>query len=524
MTMTERYTDTDLLPNTPHLTNLAVPHLVEEALQRNEGVLASNGGLVAETGLRTGRSAKDKFVVRNPLTDRSVEWGAINQPVSSAQYEALRERVLAHLHARDVFTLNAAAGADPANSLPIRIVTEYAWHALFAHQLFRRPSAEEKAHQEPEFTVIAAPTFNAVPDRDGTHSETAIMVDFERHEVLICGTRYAGEIKKSIFTVLNFLLPQRAILPMHCSANVGAAGDVALFFGLSGTGKTSLSSNPDRRLIGDDEHGWGPNGVFNFEGGCYAKCIHLSPIDEPQIYNAIRFGAVLENVIIDPATRMPDYDDSELTENTRAAYPLEYIDNIVPSGMAGHATTIFFLTADAFGVLPPIARLTPEQAMYHFLSGYTAKLAGTEVGVTDPQATFEACFGSPFLPLPATTYAQMLREKLNAHDAQVYLLNTGWSGGQFGVGERIKIGYTRTMVRAALDGSLRDAPTYLDERFNLHVPVALEGVPTELFRPRDTWANPTEFDRLADLLAQRFQDNFQRFNAAPEIVAAGPHA
>ncbi len=505
--------------------NLAVPLLVEQALARGEAQLAANGGLLATTGKRTGRSAKDKFIVRNALTEQTVEWGAINQPISSEQFGALRERMLEHLRARELFVLDTYAGADLSATLPVQVITEYAWHALFAHQLFRRPTAEQLKTHVPAFTVICAPTFQAEPARDGTKSETAIMVDFERREVLICGTKYAGEIKKSIFSVLNFLLPQRGILPMHCSANVGAQGDVALFFGLSGTGKTSLSSDPDRRLIGDDEHGWGPNGVFNFEGGCYAKCIRLSRKDEPQIYDAIRFGAVLENVIVDPTTRVPDYNDDRLTENTRVAYPLDFIENIVPSGVAGHASTIFFLTADAFGVLPPIARLTPEQAMYHFLSGYTAKLAGTEVGVTDPQASFEACFGSPFLPLPATKYAAMLRDQLNQHQAQVYLLNTGWTGGPFGVGTRISIAHTRLMVKAALDGTLRTAPTYLDERFNLHVPTSLPGVPDNLFRPQQTWQDQAEFERLANLLAGRFVENFKRFtSAAPELAAVGPRA
>ncbi len=504
-------------------TNLAVPRLIEHALLRGEGELAANGSLVAETGKRTGRSAKDKFVVRNTLTEDTVDWGSVNQPISPERYAALRQGVLGHLQSKDVFIQDALAGAEPAATLAVRVISEYAWHALFARQLFRRPTAEQLAHFAPDFTVLSAPTFQADPRRDGTKSETAVMLNLEQREILICGTRYAGEIKKSIFTVLNFLLPAKGIVPMHCSANVGPDGGVALFFGLSGTGKTSLSSDPARQLVGDDEHGWGDNGVFNFEGGCYAKCIHLSRTDEPQIYEAIRFGAVLENVILDPVTREPNYDDGSLTENTRVAYPLDFVDNIVPSGMAGHPRTIFFLTADAFGVLPPIARLTPEQAIYHFLSGYTAKLAGTEVGVIDPQATFEACFGSPFLPLPATTYAAMLRDKLQAHQAQVYLLNTGWSGGPFGTGTRINIGYTRRMVKAALDGTLRTAPTYHDQRFNLHVPTHIAGVPDQLLHPQDTWSDQASFERLASTLVGHFRENFKRFEAvAPEMVAVGP--
>jgi phosphoenolpyruvate carboxykinase (ATP) len=368
------------------------------------------------------------------------------------------------------------------------------------------------------------PGFKTEPERDGVNSDIAVMLNFDRREVLICGTEYAGESKKSIFGVLNFLLPQRGILPMHCSANQGQRGDVALFFGLSGTGKTSLSSDPERRLIGDDEHGWNERGVFNFEGGCYAKCIRLSPENEPQIFSAIRFGAVIENVVIDPETHVPDYDDERYTENTRVAYPLEHIDNIVESKRGGHANVLFFLTADAFGVLPPIARLTPEQAMYHFLSGSTAKLAGTEVGVTDPQATFEACFGAPFLPLHATVYARMLRDKLERHGARVYLLNTGWSGGPFGVGKRMSIAHTRTMLRAAIAGDLEHTETYTDPLFGLHVPTQIAGVPDEVLRPRDTWQDPAEYDRLARVLAERFVANFDaKFAAqAPELAAQGP--
>ncbi len=505
-------------------SNLPVAALVEHAIRRGEGHLAANGALVATTGKRTGRSAADKFIVRNSATDSLVDWGRINQPFDQEQYDALRARVLEHLQGQEIYALSTYAGADPATRLSIEVWTEYAWHSLFAKQLFIRPTAAELATHIPAFTVISAPHFSAVPLRDGTKSETAVIVDFEHHEVLIAGTEYAGEIKKSIFSVMNFLLPPRRVLPMHCSANVGHAGDVALFFGLSGTGKTSLSSDLDRRLIGDDEHGWGAEGVFNFEGGCYAKCIRLRREDEPQIYDAIRFGAVMENVIVDPATRTPLYDDASLTENTRVAYPLDFVPNATPDGRGGHPRVIFFLTADAFGVLPPIARLTSDQAMYHFLSGYTAKLAGTEVGLgKDPLATFEACFGAPFLPLPAITYAQMLRDKLNEHKSQVYLLNTGWSGGPFGVGSRIKIGYTRAMICAALEGRLAKAETYTDQRFGLHVPVHIEGVPDQLMHPRETWADQDAYESAARRLAERFVENFEKFGkAAADLAVVGP--
>jgi len=504
--------------------NLPVAALVEHAIRNGEAELAANGALVARTGKWTGRSPSDKFIVRNGASEDTVEWGAINQPIDQAHYDALRARVLSYAHDRRMYVLDACVGADPDTQLPIRVVTEYAWHNLFAKQLFIRSNAAELDENPPAYTVISVPSFQAVPASDGTRSETAVIVDFARREVLITGTEYAGEIKKSIFSVMNFLLPEQNILPMHCSANIGQSADVALFFGLSGTGKTSLSSDPARRLIGDDEHGWGDDGVFNFEGGCYAKCIHLRREDEPQIYDAIQFGAVLENVILDPVTRRPDYDDASLTENTRAAYPLDNVENIVPSGVGGHPQTIFFLAADAFGVLPPIAGLSPEQAMYHFLSGYTSKLAGTEVGLgSEPHATFEACFGAPFLPLPAIRYAEMLRDKIRRHGTQVYLLNTGWTGGPFGVGTRIKLDHTRAMVRAVLEGRLDGGATYVDPRFGLTVPEWIDGVPERLLHPRSTWQSQTAYDQAANRLAQRFVDNFAKFGpVADEMVAAGP--
>jgi len=505
--------------------NLAVPHLVEEAVARGEGVLTVKGALVARTGKRTGRSPGDKFLVRYEGSESAerIAWGKVNQPIAPEVFERLLARAAAYLQGRDLFVLDAAVGADPRYTLPIRLVTEFAWHALFAQQLFRRPDAAALAAHQPEWTIIGAPRFYADPEVDSTKSETAVVVDVERKIVLICGTEYAGENKKSIFSVMNYVLPLRGVLPMHCSANVGANGDVALFFGLSGTGKTTLSADPARKLIGDDEHGWSDEGVFNFEGGCYAKCINLSQEKEPQIWNAIRFGSVVENVVIDPMTREVDYADDGLTENTRVAYPVEFIDNAELSGMGGHPRTIMFLTADAFGVLPPIARLTPDQARYHFLSGYTAKTAGTEVGVTEPEATFSACFGAPFLPLAPRVYADMLAEKMTRHGAQVFLLNTGWTGGPAGVGERISLAYTRAMVRAALEGALDDAETYTDPVFGLHVPTHIPGIPDQLLHARKTWRNPNAYDAKARDLTALFMENFRNFEGvAEEVVAAGP--
>ena len=476
--------------------NLAVPRLVEESLARGEGTLTLDGALVAQTGKRTGRSPGDKFLVE--YADREsaarIAWGKVNQPIAPATFERLRARVNAYLQGRDLFVVDAYAGADSRYGLPIRLITEFAWHALFAQQLFRRLDAAGLATHQPEWTVICAPRFYAEPAVDGTKSETAVILDVEQKLILICGTEYAGENKKSIFSALNYALPLQGVLPMHCSANTGADGEVALFFGLSGTGKTTLSADPARKLIGDDEHGWSDTGVFNFEGGCYAKCVNLSREIEPQIWNAIRFGSVVENVVVDPITRAVDYADTSLTENTRVAYPVEYIDNAELSGTGGHPRTIIFLTADAFGVLPPIARLTPAQARYHFLSGYTAKTAGTEIGVQDPEATFSTCFGAPFLPLAPQVYAQMLGEKLASHDVRVFLLNTGWTGGPYGVGQRIKLADTRTMVSAALSGALDQAETYTDPVFGLHVPLHIPGVPDAIMHPRKTWRNPNAWD------------------------------
>ena len=505
--------------------NLSSPELVEASIRREEGFLASNGALVAVTGKRTGRSPKDRFFVSHGESKDQIAWGATNQPVEPEVFDALFDKVRAHLEGREVFVVDGFVGADPTHRIKLRVICEFAWHALFARQLFRRLEPGELDGFSPEFTVVCAPTFDAVPERDKTNSEAFIGVDLDRKQVLILGTRYAGEMKKSIFTAANYLLPQDGVLPMHCSANIGANDDVALFFGLSGTGKTTLSADPERRLIGDDEHGWGDNGIFNFEGGCYAKCIKLSEEKEPQIWHAIRFGSVLENVVVDHETKEPDYDAAELTENTRAAYPLEYIDNFVPEGMGGHAESVVFLTADAFGVLPPIARLTPESAMYHFLSGFTAKLAGTEAGLgSEPEATFSTCFGSPFLPLKPSVYAEMLGERIAKHQARVYLVNTGWTGGPFGVGERMDLDHTRAMVRAATAGELDDVETRRHPIFNLDVPISCPGVPDAVLDPQSTWEDGTAYEQQARQLAEMFVENFKRFqdDVPAEVVDAGP--
>lgn len=505
------------------LHDLPVSQLVERSLDRKEGILTATGALRATTGKYTGRSPQDKYIVEETSIKDKINWGSVNQPISKEVFENLYKKVLTYLEEKDeVFVSKNFAGADKGYRLPIRVVNEYAWHNLFARQLFIRPTQEELITHEAEFTVISAPGFKANPSVDGTKSETFIIISFEKRTVLIGGTEYAGEIKKSIFSIMNYLLPERNVLSMHCSANVGDEGDVALFFGLSGTGKTTLSADPSRHLIGDDEHGWSNTGVFNIEGGCYAKCINLSEEKEPQIFNAIRFGSVLENVVLDE-NRIPDFDDTSLTENTRAAYPLELIPNSVIPSVAGHPNTIIFLTADAFGVLPPISKLTKEQAMYHFLSGYTSKLAGTERGVTSPEATFSTCFGAPFLPLPAYRYAEMLGEKINQHDAQVFLVNTGWSGGEYGVGKRMNLPYTRAMVQAALQGELNSVETVVDPIFGLHIPTRCPGVPDEVLQPKETWEDKAAYDVKAKELAAKFQTNFKKFDKVSELIReAGP--
>jgi len=498
---------------------LSVPQLAEKATSRGEAMLTVDGAVRAETGKYTGRSPKDKYTVEEESTKDQIDWGKVNQPISSEVFDNLYVKVVKYLKERDeLFVFKGFAGADKDSQLSIQVINEYAWHNLFAHQLFIRPTKEELASHVADFTVISAPNFKADPAVDGTASETFIIVSLEKKIILIGGTEYAGEMKKSIFGIMNYLLPQQGILSMHCSANVGEAGDVALFFGLSGTGKTTLSADPDRKLIGDDEHGWSDNGVFNIEGGCYAKTINLSAEKEPEIYNAIRFGSVLENVAVDPETRVCDYDDVSLTENTRVAYPIQYIENIVDPSVAGHPKSIIFLTADAFGVLPPISKLTKEQAMYHFLSGFTSKLAGTERGVTEPEPVFSTCFGSPFLPLPATVYAEMLGQKIDEHGAQVFLVNTGWTGGEYGTGSRMKLSYTRTMVRAAIDGKLNNVETTQDAVFGLHIPTAVEGVPTEVLNPREAWADKAAYDEKAAELAALFNDNFKKFSNVSEAI------
>lgn len=506
---------------------LSVPQLVEKATTRGEAILTADGAITAQTGKYTGRSPKDKYIVEEPTSQDKIDWGKVNAPISSEIFDALYDKVTTYLAEKDeLFVFNGFAGADSDSRLAIQVVNEYAWHNLFVHQLFIRPTAEELKTHEAQFTIVSAPTFKADPAVDGTNSETFIIVNMEKQIVLIGGTEYAGEMKKSIFSIMNYLLPENDILPMHCSANVGEEGDVALFFGLSGTGKTTLSADANRKLIGDDEHGWSDNGVFNIEGGCYAKCVNLSAEKEPEIFGAIRFGSVLENVVIDPETRIPDYDDTTLTENTRAAYPIQAIDNIVDPSVAGHPKTIVFLTADAFGVLPPISKLSKEQAMYHFLSGFTSKLAGTERGITSPEATFSTCFGSPFLPLPATVYAEMLGKKIDEHDAQVFLVNTGWTGGVYGVGQRMELKYTRAMVRAALDGKLNDVATETNGVFGVEMPVAIEGVPTDVLNPRNAWTDGNAYDEKAKELAAMFKENFKKFNNVSEdiINKGGPIA
>jgi len=504
--------------------NLTTPELYEEIARRGEGFISAHGALLVDTGEHTGRAAKDKAIVREPSSDNEVFWGEVNKEFSQEKFDRLRERMMRHASARELFVQDTYAGADPRYRLPVRIVTELAWHSLFARTMFINDDAGEGNHT-PDFTVVNIPSFKADPAVDGTRSETFILMDFAQRLVLIGGTSYAGETKKSVFTILNYLLPRRGVMSMHCSANVGERGDVAVFFGLSGTGKTTLSADPERRLIGDDEHGWSDDGVFNFEGGCYAKVIKLSAEAEPDIYRTTRmFGTVMENVVFDPLMRVPNLDDASRTENTRAAYPLTSIPNIVPEGYAGHPSNISMLTADAFGVLPPVARLTPEQAMYHFLSGYTAKVAGTERGVTEPQATFSTCFGAPFMVLHPGVYADLLGKKIQEHKADCWLVNTGWSGGPYGEGQRMSIKHTRAMIRAILNGSLAQVETRPDPVFGVHVPVSCPDVPSGVLEPRGTWKDANAYDEKARDLARRFNENFRKYEAgvSEEVRAAAP--
>ena len=511
--------------------NLTTDELVAKALERKEGRITSQGALAADTGEFTGRSPKDKFLVNDAQTADSAWWGAVNQPFEEAKFDALLNKVMNHMEGKEIFVRHAFACADPKNRLNIQVVTESAYQNLFAKHLFLRPSAEEIAIQPTEWIIVASPSFHADPALDGTRQHNFTMVSVSRKIILIGGSGYTGEIKKGIFSVLNYILPhERNVLSMHCSANIGVNSDTALFFGLSGTGKTTLSADPNRKLIGDDEHGWSDTGVFNFEGGCYAKCVNLTEEKEPQIWHAIKHGALVENVRFFEGSDVVNYDDISVTENTRVAYPIDYIENIAVPSVGDAPKNIFFLTADAFGVLPPISKLNPGQAMYQFISGYTAKVAGTEAGVIEPQATFSSCFGQVFLPLHPTVYAKMLGEKLSASpNINVWLVNTGWSGGGYGVGSRMKLSYTRAMITAALEGNLNGSFTE-HPVFGMMMPDSCEGVPSELLHPRNTWADKEAYDKQCQKLAHLFNDNFKKFedgaseeikNAAPKVSAVG---
>jgi len=513
-------------PNTVYW-NLTTSMLYEQSIRRSEAVLAHLGPLFVRTGDHTGRSPNDKFTVKEPTSEQDIWWGDVNRSISQNDFDSLLRRAQAYVQNRDLFVFDGYAGADLDYRMPVRIITEYAWHNLFARNMFIQESDVEVLKKfVPEFTVIDVPQFHADPAFDGTNSQTFILIDFGKRLVLIGGTAYAGEIKKSIFTALNYYLPKRGVLAMHCSANYGTGkDDTALFFGLSGTGKTTLSNDPDRTLVGDDEHGWSDNGVFNFEGGCYAKVIRLDPQGEPEIYGTTRrFGTILENVAYDSVSRVADLDDDSFTENTRASYPISHLSNADELGTGGHPRNVVFLTADAFGVLPPISKLNKDQALYHFLSGYTAKVAGTERGVKEPQATFSACFGAPFMPLHPTMYADLLGEKLEEHGSDVWLVNTGWTGGPFGTGQRMKLAYTRRMLSAALSGELAQAETRVDPVFGIEVPIEFEGVPSDVLNPRLTWASAEEYDAQAAKLANMFVENFRQFekNVRPEVADSGP--
>ncbi|WP_395697618.1 phosphoenolpyruvate carboxykinase [Methylocella sp.] len=506
--------------------NLEAPQLYEEAIRRGEARIAKFGPLVADTGAHTGRSPKDKFIVRDALTQNDIWWDN-SAPLSPEHFDVLHEDMLAHAVGRDLFAQDLYGGAEPANRVKVRVLTEYAWHSLFIRNLLIRPTSEEAKAFSADLTILDLPSFKADPARHGCRTETVIAIDFTRKIVLIGGTSYAGEIKKSVFSYLNFVLPAKGVMPMHCSANVSKEGASTLFFGLSGTGKTTLSADASRTLVGDDEHGWSPEGIFNFEGGCYAKAIKLSKEAEPEIYSTTeRFGSIMENVALDEATRAPDFDDASRTENTRIAYPLYFIPNASETGRAGHPTNVVMLTCDAFGVLPPIARLDPAQAMYHFLSGYTAKVAGTEKGVTEPQATFSTCFGAPFMSRHPSVYGNLLRDLVHTHGANCWLVNTGWTGGKYGVGRRMPIKATRALLAAALDGSLAKAAFRTDPFFGLATPMAVPGVESAILNPVDTWASREEFNAQAARLVAMFRENFVKFasHVDPEIMKAQPAA
>jgi len=503
--------------------NLPVKNMIDLAVLKNEGILTSTGALSVKTGKYTGRSPDDRYIVDDDETHNKVDWGKVNHHFPEEKFDRLFEQMKKHLEGREIFVFDGFIGADTNNRLPIRIINDHVWQSFFTRQMFIRPSSVELESHKPEFTLIAINDFKSIPEVDGTRSDAFILINFSRKLVLIGATSYAGEIKKAMFSVMNYILPDRGVFPMHCSANIGRDGDTALFFGLSGTGKTTLSADPNRMLIGDDEHGWSDKGVFNFEGGCYAKCINLNRDAEPQIWDAIRSGAVLENVVIDKNTMKPDFNDGSITENTRVAYPLDYIPGAVIPSLGGNPKVIVFLTADAFGVMPPIARLTKDGAMYHFMSGYTSKLAGTERGITEPKATFSECFGAPFMSRHASVYARMLGEKITKHNTIVYLINTGWSGGPYGIGKRINIKYTRNMVTAALTGKLDIVKYRHDDIFNLDVPTSCTDVPSEILDPRNTWVEKDAYDLSARKLARMFIENLKKFGETPqEIRDAGP--
>lgn len=497
--------------------------LYEQIVKRGEGLVSHLGAIAVKTGHYTGRAANEKFIVDEPTCHDHINWGKVNRPFDPAKFDGLYNRMVAYMHGRDLFVQDCFAGASPEHRLPVRVITERAWHSLFARNMFVRATPEELASHKPGFTVIDMPNFHAVPSIDGTNTETFIIVNFAKRVIIIGGTSYAGEIKKSIFTILNYLLPhEKKVMSMHCSANAGDKGDVAVFFGLSGTGKTTLSADAKRHLIGDDEHGWDDKGVFNFEGGCYAKIIKLSQESEPEIYETTRrFGTILENVAIDTVARRIDLDDDSFTENTRASYPITHIPNIVTSGMGGHPNNVIMLTCDAFGVLPPIAKLTPEQAMYHFLSGYTAKVAGTEAGVTEPQAAFSTCFGAPFMALHPSVYAELLKEKIAKHNVNCWLVNTGWSGGAYGVGSRMKIAYSRALVNAVIDGALAAGEFEKDSFFGLQIPKSCAGVPSEVLNPRNVWSDKAAYDATAKDLVARFRKNFEQYKGYVSDQVAG---
>jgi phosphoenolpyruvate carboxykinase (ATP) len=503
--------------------NLPVPLLIEIAILRREGNLSSTGAFSVKTGKFTGRSPDDKYIVDDEYTHNSVHWGKVNHSISEENFEKIFTRMKKYVEGKEFFIFDGFVGADNKTRLPIRVITDKAWHNLFATQIFIRPTSREIESHEPEFTLLSVNDFKAIPELEGTRTETFIIINFKKKIVLIGSTSYAGEIKKAMFSVMNYILPTKGIFPMHCSANVGKSDDSALFFGLSGTGKTTLSADHNRHLVGDDEHGWSDEGIFNFEGGCYAKCINLKKENERQIWHAIRFGSVMENVILKNHIREPDFTDGSLTENTRVAYPLDFIPGAIIPSIASHPTVIIFLTADAFGVMPPIAKLTKEGAMYHFMSGYTSKLAGTERGITEPKETFSQCFGAPFMPLHAMEYAKMLGQKISQHNTRVYLINTGWSGGPYGVGKRMDLKYTRAMVTAALNGELEKVRFKHDDIFNLDIPTSCPGVPSGILDPRNTWSDKNKYDLSANRLAELFVKNFQKFGViSKEIQNAGP--